>query len=316
MRRRLDLWQRRHTAAALAVAVARKFADDHASGLAALVAYYAFFSIFPLLLVFVSLVGFLAEDADLRKDIVDTLFAEMPVIGPQVRGEVDALTGSTPALALGLVAALLGGLGLTLAIGRAFARVWDVAPTARPHALAARVRGLVMLLLVGASVIAATVVAGIAAAGAVGDTGERVLGFTASIAFDVAFMFVLFRLGTPAQVPRRVLVPGVLAAAAGWLVLQSIGGLYVEHTVRRASDTYGMFAAVIGLLSWLWLFGRLLLVAAELNVVLAERLWPRSLGGPLTDADRRALRRSAQAARRDPRERIAVSFADEGERQR
>jgi membrane protein len=72
-----------------------------------------------------------------------------------------------------------------------------------------------------------------------------------------------------------------------------------------------MFAAVIGLLSWLWLGGRLLLVAAELNVVLAERLWPRSLGGPLTDADRRAMRRSAQAALRDPRERIAVSFTDE-----
>lgn len=316
MRKRLDQWQRRHAAAALAVAVARKFGDDHASGLAALVAYYAFFSIFPLLLVFVSLVGFLAEDAALREDIVDSLFAEMPVIGPQVRGQVGTLTGSGPALALGLVTALLGGLGLTLALGRAFARVWDIPPTARPDALAARARGLIMLLLLGASVIAATVLGGVASAGVVGDTGERVLGTAVSAAFDVAVMLVLFRLGTPASVTTRTLVPGVLAAAAGLIVLQSIGGLYVEHTVRDASETYGMFAAVIGLLSWLWLGGRLLLVAAELNVVLAERLWPRSLGGPLTDADRRALRRSAEAARRDPRERIAVSFAEDADPRR
>ncbi len=314
MREGLDRWQRRHAPAALAVAVARKFIDDRASGLAALVAYYAFFSIFPLLLVFVSLVGFLAEDAALRKEIVDSLFAEMPVVGPQVRGEVGTLTGSGPALALGLVTALFGGLGLTLALGRAFARVWDVPPTARPDALAARVRGLVMLLLLGATVIAATVVGGIAAAGAVGDTGERVLGFAASAGFDVAVMFVLFRLGTPASVPWRALVPGVLVAAAGWIALQSIGGVYFEQTVRRASETYGMFAAVIGLLSWLWLGGKLLLIAAELNAVLGARLWPRSLAGPLIDADRRALRRSAEAARRDPRERIAVSFAEDGER--
>jgi membrane protein len=314
VRERLDRWQRRHAPAALTVAVARKFADDRASALAALVAYYAFFSIFPLLLVFVSLVGFLAEDAALREEIVDSLFAEMPVIGPQVRGELGTLTGSGPALLLGLVTALLGGLGLTLALGRAFARVWDIPPIARPNALMARARGLLMLLLLGATVILATVVGGVATAGAVGDAGERVLGFVLSAAFDVAVLLVLFRLGTPDSVALRALIPGVLVTAAGLIVLQSIGGLYVQETVQRASDTYGMFAAVIGLLSWLWLGGRLLLVAAELNVVLEERLWPRSLGGALTDADRRALRRSAEAARRDARERIAVSFAEDGER--
>jgi membrane protein len=315
VRQRLDQWQRRHASVALAVAVARKFADDHASGLAALIAYYAFFSLFPLLLVFVSLVGFLAEDAALRQDIVDSLFAEMPVIGPQVHGEVGALTGSGPALALGVAASLLGALGLTVAVARAFARVWDIPPTARAGALAARLRGLVTFLLFGATVIASTVLAGLATAGAVGDAGERLLGLAISVAFDVAIMLTLFRLGTPASVPTRALRPGVLLAAAGILVLQSIGGVYVEHTVQRASNTYGMFAAVIGLLSWLWLGGRLVMVAAELNVVLAERLWPRSLGGPLTDADMRALRRSAEAARRDPRQRIAVSFADDADAQ-
>jgi uncharacterized BrkB/YihY/UPF0761 family membrane protein len=159
-------------------------------------------------------------------------------------------------------------------------------------------------------------VAGVATAGAVGSVGERVLGFASSIAVDFAFAYVLFRLGTPGSVPRRALLPGVVLTVAGVIVLQAIGGLYVQRTVQEASQTYGMFAAVIGLLSWLWLGGRLLLIAAEVNVVLAERLWPRSLSGPLTDADRRALRRSAEAATRDTRERIAVSFAEDADAQR
>jgi membrane protein len=98
----------------------------------------------------------------------------------------------------------------------------------------------------------------------------------------------------------------------GFFVLQSLGGLYVEHAIRRASETYGVFALVIGMLSWLWLAAQLLLVAAEVNVVRAERLWPRSLAGDLTPADIRALRRAAESERRDPRQHVSVSFDDPG----
>ena len=80
--------------------------------------------------------------------------------------------------------------------------------------------------------------------------------------------------------------------------------------VARSNETYGIFAGVIGLLAWLWLSAQLTLVAAEVNVVLGERLWPRSLGGALTAADLRALRRTVQAEQRDRRERITVAFDD------
>ena len=94
------------------------------------------------------------------------------------------------------------------------------------------------------------------------------------------------------------------------MALQAVGGWYVDRTIVDASATYGTFALVIGLLSWFWLGSHLLLAAAEVNVVLHRRLWPRSLTGPLTTADRTALARAALAARQHPRQHVAVTFDD------
>jgi membrane protein len=313
LRLRLDGWQRRHAPAAFAVAVARKFSDDRASGLAALIAYYAFFSVFPLLLAFVSILGFVLEGNEaLQRDIVDSLFAEMPVIGPIIRGDVGALTGNGVALAIGIALSVWAGLGVTLGLSRALHRVWDVPRRDQPGFVAARLRGLAILAVLGAVILAATLVAGVASAGRVGSTGERIAATVLSVGVDALVLLAAFRLSTARGLSVRRLLPGVLLAAVGFFVLQSLGGLYVEHAIRRASETYGVFALVIGMLSWLWLAAQLLLVAAEVNVVRAERLWPRSLAGDLTPADIRALRRAAESERRDPRQHVSVSFDDPG----
>jgi hypothetical protein len=84
--------------------------------------------------------------------------------------------------------------------------------------------------------------------------------------------------------------------------------------VAQSNATYGVFAAVIGLLSWLWLAAQLSLVAGELNVVLARRLWPRSLFGGLAAADQRAMRTAAEAEQCDRCQHIVVSFDPAAER--
>jgi len=85
----LDAWQRRHPAVAFPVAVVRKFVDDRASNLAALVTYYAFFSVFPLVLVFVSILGYvLQDDPTLRDDIVDSAVGRIPVVGTHLETAV------------------------------------------------------------------------------------------------------------------------------------------------------------------------------------------------------------------------------------
>jgi membrane protein len=309
---RVDRWQRRHALGGFPVAVFKKFSEDRASNLAALVAYYAFFSLFPLLLAFVSILGFVLEDnPELRQDVVDSALARIPVIGSQLRGELHPLTGSGIALVLGLVGALWAGLGVTVALGRAFAEIWDVPRLEQPSGLKARGRGFVVLVILGITLIASTVVTGLAIGGGIGPAAQRGAAFVAALAANAVLFITVFALLTPERPRVSDLLPGVALAAVGALALQSLGGWYVDHAIKDASAIYGTFALVIGLLSWFFLISHLLLIAAEVNVVLRWRLWPRSLTGDLEPADRRALQRIAESARMDRREQIDVGFSDD-----
>jgi YihY family inner membrane protein len=308
-RSRLDRWQRRHAYGAFAVAVGRKFVDDRAGGFAALIAYYAFFSIFPLLLALTSILGFaLHDDPELQAKIVDSVFAELPVVGPQIRENVGALTGNAPALVVGAALALWAGLGVTLALNRAFDRVWAVPYMRRRHYLAARARGLLLLAAIGAALVTSSVASGVAMSGGLGSQVESVVTVALSVGVDAVVMALILLLATSRRTRVAEVLPGALLCSGGLLLLQAIGAAYVQATIQRSSGTYGLFAAVIGLLSWLWLVAQLLLIAAEVNAVRAERLWPRSLVGQLTAADRLALERGAAMAQSDSRQRITVTF--------
>jgi membrane protein len=254
--------------------------------------------------------GFVLDDDPARReDLVDSALAQLPVVGAQLGDQVQPLTGSAIALAVGLAGALWAGLGVTLALGHAFAEIWDVPRLERPSGLRARGSGLLVLGVLGSVLLAASILAGMAGGGGSGPVGE--LGaLLISLAVNGVVFLAAFALLTPRPSRVRELLPGVALAAVGALVLQSAGGWYVEHTVTQASDTYGTFALVIGLLSFALLLANLVLVAAEVNVVLCRRLWPRSLTGALEPADRLALRRMAEAARGDTRQEIVVRFDD------
>jgi membrane protein len=311
---RIDAWQRRHGRAAFVVAVVKKFGEDRASSHAALIAYYAFLSLFPLLLAFVSVLGFVLEDDPaLQEDIVDSALARIPVIGAQLGDDVEPLTGSSVALAIGLVGALWAGLGVTLALGRAFDEIWDVPRLEQRGPLARRVRGALVLVILACALVAATIAGGYAIGARVGPAAERAGALGVALVINAAVLLAAFWLLTAR--PRRVpdLLPGVLLSAAGALVLQAAGGWYVARSIDRATDTYGTFALVIGLLAWFWLASHLLLLAAEVNVVRLRRLWPRSLTGELGPADRLAMRRFAAAVQQDRRQLVTVTFTDEPE---
>jgi uncharacterized BrkB/YihY/UPF0761 family membrane protein len=116
---------------------------------------------------------------------------------------------------------------------------------------------------------------------------------------------------TAAAVATRDLWLGVLVAGVLWEILQVVGGYYVGHVVKNSTDTYGTFAFVIALLVWLHLGAQLTLYAAEVNVVVKRRLWPRSLlGGPTEPADKRTLTALAKVEERHPEEQVDVEFTD------
>jgi len=314
--RRLDGYQQRRRWSAFPVAVVKKFGDDRAGNLAALIAYYGFFSLFPLLLVMVSVLGLvLRGHPDLQRSVINSTLAEFPVIGDQLRQNIKALTGGGAGVALGVgtLLALWAGLGVTNAAQNAFNDVWNVPLKERPNFAGSRVRGLIMLVTLGIITLAAAFLSGLGTGpGAV--MWLRFLGIAATFLLNVFLYVVAFRVLTDRDLTVRDVLPGALVGAVAWTLLLSLGGYYVQHQVKNASALYGFFGFVLVLLGWIYLGAQFTLLAAEVNVVRKSHLWPRSLLSkpPLTPADRHSMTRSAKVEERIEEEDVDVAFEEGG----
>jgi YihY family inner membrane protein len=307
----LDRRQQQSPRIGFLAAVIKKWGDDQAGQLAALVAYYGFVSLFPLLLVLVTVLGFVLQgDPSEQHRIVNGALGQFPIIRDQLK--LESLTGSSVGLVIGVVGSLLAGMGITGATQNAFNRIWSVPFKHRPNFLHSRLRGLGMLAILGTLSIVSTT-----AAGFVGSSSHAALDVAAGILvafiFNVALFMTAFKLLTAVDVTWRQLLPGVIVAAIFWQLLQHLGGFYVDHELKRTGPLYGIFALVLGLLAWLYLGAQLTIFAAEINVVHVRRLWPRSFfSDPLLEADMRALTSSAEVEERVHEENVEVSF-DQGE---
>ncbi len=274
----LDRAQQRHRASAIAVAVLKKYGEDNGRRVAAAIAFYGFFSVFPLMLVLVAMLGLVLHDNhDLRDRILDTALAQFPVIGTDINANVGATSGSLVTVVLGFFGALWAGTAAFTTLQIALDQVWGVPWSNRRKPMARRLRSVMAVALVGVGLIGVTIVTS-ALAGVRGPftVAGRVLLSALTVAVVAALFAGVFRWLTSAEVSWRSVLPGAVLAGIGWVVLGAVGGLYITRVVQGASDTYGVFAVVIGLLSWLLLLAQLVIYAAELNVVLARKVWPRS----------------------------------------
>jgi YihY family inner membrane protein len=274
--RPVDEFQQRHKPLAAPVAVVKKFTDDEGGSMVSLIAYRAFFSLFPLLLLLTTVLGYvLVGNDELREKIVTSTLAQFPVIGSQLRG--GNLTGNGLALTIGTVGSLVAGLGVVLETEKTFDRVWDVPDEQRSSFVGTRLRGIGLLVVLGGLAVVSTVVASLVSGGA--DLFGPVWGILIATALNLVVFGAVFRLLTTKAVELRALVPGIVVATAGWELLQLLGGWFVGHEVKNATPVYGTFALVIGLLAWIHLGATFVVLGAEVNVVRARRLWPRSLLG-------------------------------------
>jgi membrane protein len=280
--RRFDRFQQRHEPLTLVCATLRKFNDDQAASFAVAVAFYAFFSIFPLLLVFMTVLGYvLSGDHSLMVSVRDSVLGRFPVIGQSLQH--DRLHGSALALAAGIALSLWSSLGVTGAITTAQDHVWAIPQDERANFLKKRLRGLAVLSAVGLLFVIATGASGIVSSGLGGGAALKVSGVIFSLLVNVFVFLTAFMLLCSAPPPWRKLLPGAIAAAVVWTVLQLLGGLYIDH-IKQSGSAYGTFALVLGILAWLHLGAQLTMYCAELNTVLEGKLWPRSLLGPQQEA--------------------------------
>jgi membrane protein len=325
LQRDADRLQQRHAWLAFPLAAWRKFADDQAGHLAALIAYYAFVSLFPLFLALVTILDLvLASNHAVREHVVSSALASYPVVGPQLKSNVHALSSTGPALAIGLIGTLFGARGLAAATQNALNTAWAVPYLRRPSVGRALLRSVGLIAIVGPCELAALVLSGLSggAGHVLGGAAARAAAIAISLVLNVGVFWLAFRLATASQVGTGSLLLGAVIAATAWQALQVFGGYLVSHQLARHSALYGVFAVVLGLLAWLFLQAQITLYAVEINVVRACRLWPRSVIRPrfvppdrLTEADVRAYRMYARAQQRMPGLGVDLDMPGEQDRQ-
>ena len=312
----LDAYQRRHRWLSFPLAVVYKFADDQGPYLTALITYYGFLSLFPLLLLLVTILGFvLQDDPQLQAKLINSTLAELPIIGSQLRENVQSLKGSGLGLAIGILVAIYGSLGAAGATQNAFNRAWAVPRNERPNPIALRVRSLLLLLVLGVGVLVTTTLSGLTTGGgAFGATVDAWLGIPLATLANVGLFMLAFRVLTAKEIPTRHLITGAVVAGVGWQLVQILGTYFVTHVLRGAPEAYGAFGLVLGLVAWIYLLALVIVIAAEISVVAHRRLWPRALLTPFTDrvqltsADERAYSAYAESERHKGFESVDVGF--------
>lgn len=311
---RIDGFQQRHRVVGLPLAVVYKYVDDSGGNLAAQITYYAFVSLFPLLLLASTILGFvLSGHPELQRQVLDSALSQLPVVGDDL-GTPDAIGGGVTGVVVGVLGALYGGLGVANAVQNALNTAWTVPRNQRPNPFASRGLSIVILGVIAADVIGTSTVAGlVGGADALGPVSGVAVVLGSLAVHTAAFGFV-FRYATARELSWRDVAPGTLLAAAAWLGLQYVGVAYVGHTVSNASATNGVFAVVLGLLAFLYLTSVAVMLCLELNVVLVDRLHPRTLLTPFTDdvvlteGDKRSYTDLAKAQQLKGFETVEVAF--------
>ena len=274
---RFDGYQQSHAVLGFPLAVVKKFGDDSAGNLAAVIAWSAMLAVFPLLLLLITVLGIvLRGNESLQHRILQSALVEFPVIGQQLQMNINSLNRSGVGLIVGLVGTFLGTRGVANALQNAPNAVWGIPRERQPGFPWNAMRSLAIVVVLGIGLIVTASLSGFGGGtGAIG-AGLRVAAIAVAFALNVVVFSVVFRLAV-VEIAWKDLWLGAFLTALGWEALLTVGGYLIAHDVKNMSAVYGTFALVLGLMSWLYLQAEITLYAVEIDVVRVQRRWPRSM---------------------------------------
>lgn len=311
--RRIDSFQQRHLLPGFVFGVVKKYGDDNAGSLSSTIAHSLFGTTFPLLLLLVTATGLVVgSHSTLRHDLLHSALRDFPIVGTDLRRNIKALhRDSAFGLAIGFLGLVWGSL--TLAENGIFTmmQVWNLPGPQRPNYPKRLLRALEFLAILGLGLL---VSAGLTALVTLAREALAisVLSEVGTALVSCGEFLLAFRVLTPGPVGWRTMMPGAVFAGLVWTGLLAAGELIVGHYLRHDSAIYGLFAIVLGLYVWLYFAAELTVYAAEVNVVLARKLWPRAIvQPPLTEADQRSMAAQAHQNRRRPEQHVVVTFDGE-----
>ncbi len=304
---RVDQAQRTRRPLAVAIATVKKFGEDSTANLAAAIAFWAFFSLFPLLLASVTLLSFVLPEED-RTRVLTEVSEYIPLL--DVSG-IQGISGSWFALIVGLGTALWSGMAVVKVTQVAFNTVWEVPAFARPKIVEQLKRGSLTLVTIGGGLLASIILMGLLTGSELGPIG-RTLGIVAAVGVDVGLFLLAFRMLTDRQISFRDVLPGAVLTGVAFWILQTISSVIITRHLSSAESTYGSFATVITILWWFYLQAQITLFGMQLNVVLKRDYYPRSLvdDNP-TEADQKVLQDYAASRRYDEDQTVRTRVASD-----
>ncbi len=306
---KFDTFQQRHPILGFPLAVLKKFGDDDGGYHAALLTYYGFLSLFPLLLVLVTVLQmWFGDDPVIQQRVTDAVNEYLPLIGSQLQEHIHTMGRAGLGLIIGLLVAIYGARGAADALRYCLNSIWQVPKNRRA--------GFPKSLLQSLSIMAGVALGFLVMVGVSSFTSvfghaiwvkvlANALGFAVSAG---TILFVFYR-STTRRVPLKDMIPGAMLAAFLVQLLVTFGGLLVSHQLKGLNAVYGTFALVLGLFFWLYLMARVIVYAVEIDSVRHLRLWPRALQSDKpTEADLRAYALYANVESYIPQEQIDVRF--------
>ncbi len=300
--------QRRHTVFGFPFAVVKKYGDDDGIRHAALLTYYGFLSIFPLLLlVTVVVTAVLRDNIELRTQIIDAIVP--PDLHDTVTNALARMPSNPVPLTIGVIGLVLSGLGVVFSAYHTLNHVAAVPHRSRLEFFPRYVRIVVMLLLLVAGVAAAGVLT--VAAGALPNVagGSRIAAFGGTVVIVVLLLWLATGLLLPHRARFAIVWPAALIGSLTITGVLTFGAFVLPPLIAKSGPVYGSFATIVALFSLIYVVSQVLVFAAEIAVVRRRRLWPRALDTtkPI-DADRRALAALARVQERIPVERVDARF--------
>lgn len=307
--KRLDAWQQRHAPLAFAHAVIKKYGEDNGGYQAALLAYYGFLSLFPLLLVLLTILQiWFHNDPLVRSEVSAGVGHFFPLLGEQLQKEIHGLRSAGVGLAIGLLFTIYGARGAADAFRYALDNMWQI-PKNKRAGFPKNLLHSVAILSAGVAGFAATIVVSSFTSQFDHTWWAKLLANVLGFCILTLVLGYAFRIATLGRIRYRYMLLGSTIAAFVMQLLMSFGGVILTQQMHRLDSLYGTFALVLGLFFWLYLLAQVIIFAAEIDTVRHFHLWPRSSSGRLrTEADKHAYKLYAQREKYIEKEHIGVRF--------
>lgn len=276
---KIDNYQRQHNWLGFPFAVIKKYGDDDAGYQAALLTYYGFLSLFPLLLILATVVAVIpGHSRHLQQTIIDSTTHYFPVLGTQLGGHVETIHKTGSALLFGILFALYGARGVADAFRHSVNHIWRVPRRLRTGFPKSLIQSLSLIIIGGSGFILAALISGFAAA-----AGRGIVFGALSVTINIFILFWLFQfllqVSLPQHVPLKDTRAGAVSAAIGLTILQVVGGYLLTRELKSLDAVNSYFAIALGLMFWIYLQAQTMYYSIEIASVKSGGLWPRGIDG-------------------------------------